>query len=164
MNEEKNAVRVSGTSSYACGVGLHDCRADSCKLTDGRIIFTFNAGVSLLSGENDELSASGHTQLIISGASELNACLFRRRTIFGKKITERVELSAAEFERLVNADGAQLEFLSEYHSDGSLTAPDGHLFRHVLFECCLWQNKRPHCVECELCVICYDSFEYSWEK
>ena len=142
-------------------ISLHDCRATQITVGENKICMGFADGFWILS--NTLYNPSGETlkttrsqitfYLNTQYADEVEIAVFRRKQLRGKKISVREFRNLAWLMKMVNGNGAQLEFIDEYQNYGD------RLYRGYL------KAKRPPCsLECEIEIPWIEKIEYCWNE
>ena len=133
-------------------ISLHDCRATEISYEGGVLSFGFPGGFWILSGhecnasEKNLCTDSSEVRLYLG--SEYDATVYLYDEKFGRTI--RRELSISDLMKLINHKKCALEFLYPYKG-----------YNSIIFECCLWTEKRPYHKECELRLYLKKA-EYLW--
>lgn len=137
-------------------ISLHDCRAARMEIDGKDIIFRFEDGFCV-TPENEanptgKVLYTGRAQLRIVGADCFEVYLFREHKHLGShSLSVREQLSAEQLARILNSGEYELEFISEYFG-----------YQSCLYQCCLWFDRKPYYLECQLEARCRE-LEYSWD-
>lgn len=149
MNTEK-------MESFArADVLLHDSRATGAYIADGSLYFRFADGFWILQSNSrntcGETVRTGVSELCIAGFDAPCVCLFRHVALFRRRLlTRRVEIPLETLIQKLNSGKWELEFLDEYRE-----------YRGMLYNCLIWQKRRPYYTECELRIDCGE-VQYLW--
>ena len=132
---------------------LHDCRADQAMIDGGVLSFIFSDGIRIAPNHTQnptgEVVRTGVARVdfpLLTGAQDqwnvrdewedVTIYVFRKLW-FG--VTIRQEWSLFKMLHYLNRRKGELEFISRF---------DGYMER--IYECCLWQKKRPYHRDCQL--------------
>lgn len=147
---------------------LHDCRADQAMINGGVLSFVFPDGIRITPNHPENptgkvvrtgparvcfplLNGAQHIGNVWDDWEDVSVYVFRKLW-FG--LTIRQEWSLFKLLYWLNTRKGELEFISRY---------DGYLDR--IYECCLWQKKRPYHRDCQLMisvkqpVFCWNDWE-----
>lgn len=134
---------------------LHDCRADQAMINDGVLSFVFPDGIFIAPDHPDNPTG----KMVRTGLARVDFPLLRGAQHIGNVWEEWEDVSVYVFRKLwfglsirqewslvrllywLNTRKGELEFISRY---------EGYMDR--IYECCLWQDKRPYHRDCQLLI------------
>lgn len=135
-------------------VSLHDCKATKAEFKDNVLTFYFSNGIWILREHPDnDLNETVRTNAaevafhIPGGGDEIDFYVYKQKN---PKKDIRKCWPVEKLVRKINSGEAQLEFLYQYRNG----------FGRIV-ECCLYKDKKPYLVECEL-KIRTDNVVYLW--
>ena len=138
-------------------LSLHDCRANRVLFSDGVLSFIFPDGIVL--APNHPHNPTGEPvrtglarvdfPLLTREKEDVSVCVFRR--ISQSRLICR-EWPLEELADALLTKKCELEFISRY---------DGYL--ELLYECCLWQERKPYHRDCQLKILAKQPV-YRWNE
>lgn len=131
-------------------IGLHDCRTNFIKYSNGVMTFEFPEGFYLLNGKDPKRTPKAEMQCNILDEKNGGVTVYiYRKKAFGKIIREDW---SDNFLLAVNNGRFEFEFVTTYRS-----------YQHVLFKGYVWFDSAPYNMECEI-ELHTDKIFYSWSE
>lgn len=136
---------------------LHDCRAVKASVKNGILSFYFPDGFWI----GRDHKSNSLKQTVRTDASKVkfhpaygddaDVTIYLYTKMSSKK-TVRRKCKLKKFIKKINNGSYQLEFLYPYKG-----------YNTIKYDCCLWFDKKPYCLDCEL-VILTGQATYYWNR